>query len=168
MTKHKIHIASAIGTGPTELAAFDSALMLCGVHNMNLIALSSVLPPSAQIVENHYAIPSLPGSWGDRLYVVHAEMRSHNIGEEIWAGVGWVQDPQTHEGLFVEHHAHSEHELKELITKSLNGLMHNRGRDFGPIRMRKQGAVCDGTPVCVYVVAAFQVSDWNNNSYLLE
>lgn len=167
MNTHKIHIASAVGLGPTELAAFDNALMKCGVHNMNLIPLSSVLPSSAQIVENHGPIPKLPGAWGDRLYVVHAEMRSHNIGEEIWAGIGWVQDTHSREGLFVEHHAHSEHELKELITKSLTGLAMNRNRDFGPIHMRKQGAICEGTPVCVYTVAAFQVSDWNNNCYLL-
>ena len=164
---HKIHIASAAGKGPTELAAFDNALMLCGVHNMNIIPLSSVIPPTAQIVENHGAIPKLPGGWGDRLYVVHAEMRTRNHGEEVWAGIGWVVDEKTGEGLFVEHHAHSEHELKELITKSLEGLMANRKRDFGKIHMRKQGAVCDGTPLCVYVVAAYQVSDWNNNAYPL-
>lgn len=165
---HSIYITSAEGTGPTELAAFDNALMKCGVHNMNLIPLSSVIPPSARIKEVHEPIQSLPGSWGDRLYVVQAEMRTHNTGEEIWAGIGWVVDNTTGEGLFVEHHAHSEYELSELIKGSLTGLMQNRNRDFGKIHMRKQGTVCKDKPVCVYAVAAYQVSDWNNNSYLLD
>lgn len=163
--KQTIHISSSVGKGPTELSAFDNALMLCGVHNMNIIPLSSVIPPSANLIEHEGPLPALPGSWGDRLYVVHAEMRTSTPGVQVWAGIGWVRDEATKEGLFVEHHADSEAELRELITRSLQGLMANRNRDFGQIHMRISGAVCDGEPTCVYTVAAYQVSDWQNQAY---
>jgi pyruvoyl-dependent arginine decarboxylase len=45
-----IHLSSGVGAGPTELAAFDAALMDAGLANYNLLCLSSVIPPNARIV----------------------------------------------------------------------------------------------------------------------
>ncbi len=41
----KIHIGTSIGTGETELSAFDTALYNAGIANYNLLYLSSVIPP---------------------------------------------------------------------------------------------------------------------------
>ena len=43
----QIHLASGVGSGPTELAAFDAALAAAGVANYNLLYLSSVIPPAS-------------------------------------------------------------------------------------------------------------------------
>jgi arginine decarboxylase len=67
----RIPVVGSTGTGLTELAAFDAALLAAGVADRNLIRLSSVIPPGATIEQPSSPIES-PGGWGDRLYVVLA------------------------------------------------------------------------------------------------
>jgi len=45
----RIVVSRGTGEGPTPLAAFDKALLAAGVENYNLIRLSSVIPPGAEI-----------------------------------------------------------------------------------------------------------------------
>jgi arginine decarboxylase len=165
-----IHVASGIGTGPTTLAAFDEALNVNGIANYNLLYLSSVIPPQATVTVQPGAIPAeiMPGTWGDRLYVVMAEQRTDIVNEEVWAGIGWVQDPETKKGLFVEHEGHSEASVRNDIEASLRALMKTRGIDFGEINMAVKGAICDGTPICAMVVAAYQASDWDNRAHHIQ
>ncbi|HVT64058.1 MAG TPA: pyruvoyl-dependent arginine decarboxylase [Mycobacteriales bacterium] len=154
----RIAVSSAVGTGPTALAAFDHALYGAGVANFNLLALSSVVPPGAEIVEERPDVSA--GTWGDRLYVVMAEQRvvEHNV--EAWAGIGWVQDPDGGRGLFVEHHGNSERAVCEDITASLKALMITRGVDWEPIRMSVVGDRCENDPICALVVATFKSESW--------
>jgi arginine decarboxylase len=163
----QIHVGSGVGSGPTKLAAFDAALIETGVGNYNLLKLSSVIPPKAKIVEHDDSIRNpLPGQWGDRLYVVMAEIRVDTPNYEAWAGIGWVQDAKTRHGLLVEHEGYSERTVRRDIQQSLEALMTIRQVDFGPINMKVVGVVCTRKPVCAMVVAAFQVSDWNNKPHL--
>lgn len=163
----KIYVAGAVGFGDTELAAFDHALNYTGVANYNLIRLSSVIPPSTEIhqIDN---INQKPGTWGDRLYVVYAEMRASNPGEEAWAGIGWVQDKTDGKGLFVEHEGGSEEQVRSDIHASLKGLLLNRNMDDLEIHTKIVGGVCYDKPICSFVVAAYQVSSWENDPYLYE
>ncbi len=161
-----IKVVSSTGSGPTELSAFDSALNAAGIANYNLIRLSSVIPPKSKLEEVEY-VDKLPGKWGDRLYVVMAEQRAKTPNEEAWAGVGWVQDKKTGQGLFVEHEGKSEHRVRSDITQSLNALMATRNIDYGPIQMKVVGKTCTHSPVCAMVVAVYQASDWNNKAYLV-
>lgn len=155
-----IEVATGIGRGPTAIAAFDAALREAGVHNYNLIRLSSVVPPASEIkVLGAAAKP--PGEWGDRLYVVYAAQHASLPGEEAWAGIGWVQQPGTRKGLFVEHEGPSEEMVRTAITLSLDSL--TKGRDdevFGPARSVVRGAVCEGEPLCALVVAVFESQSW--------
>lgn len=164
-TYMKIHIASGIGTGPTKLAAFDSALNTAGVANYNLIRLSSIVPPDSNIVVHDKSIPNTPGNWGDRLYVVMADARVDTPNAEAWAGIGWVQDKKTGKGLFVEHEGKSKKTVEQDIQQSLQALMATRNVDFGEIQMKVVGRICQHEPVCVLVVAVFQSSDWKNNPF---
>ncbi len=157
-----IKVASGIGSGPTKLSAFDSALNHAGVANYNLIRLSSVIPPETEIEPQETALKDLPGEWGDKLYVVMAEQRESTPNREAWAGIGWVQDKKTGKGLFVEHEGESEKTVREDIRDSLNALMATRNVDFGPIEMKVVGAMCHRDPICAMVVAVYQVSDWQN------
>ena len=163
----KIYVNGAIGEGLTTLSAFDNALVKTGMANFNIIRLSSVIPPHAEIIEVTNEPPKLPGEWGDRLYAVYAEMRTEIHGEEVWAGVGWITDPETGKGLFVEHEGHTEQKVKEDIANSLHSLLGNRHMDKLPIRMHVVGAKCEDKPVCALVMAAYQVSDWENKLQLL-
>jgi arginine decarboxylase len=165
----KIYIASGIGTGPTQLSAFDAALNDAGVANYNLIRLSSVIPPETAIqpLDNAIASGDMPGGWGDRLYVVMAEKRVDAPNTEAWAGIGWVQDKQTGKGLFVEHEGESEKKVRSDITQSLEALMATRNVDFGEIQMQVVGRTCTHHPVCALVVAVYQASDWQNAAHVI-
>lgn len=157
----KINVTSGTGVGPTELAAFDHALVNAGVANFNLIYLSSVLPPNSHVdvVENS---PHPVGGWGDRLYVVMAQMRTQQRNQEVWAGIGWMQDPKTKKGLLVEHEGHNEAEVRADIKNSLEALAQNRNMTFGAIHMKVIGKKCVAMPVCSLVVAVFESAEWNS------
>jgi arginine decarboxylase len=155
----RIPVASAVGYGPTELAAFDAALVAAGVADRNLLCLSSVLPPGA-VVDQVDTIDNCPGGWGDRLYVVLAEARTSTPGELSCAGIGWVQD-DTGRGLLVEHHAGTDTELEKLINTSLDALILNRGMLNLPRRGLQTVSVrCVTDPVCALAVAVFSAHSW--------
>lgn len=162
-----IKVTQGIGTGPTKLAAFDAALNDAGVANYNLLRLSSVIPPKTKIVTKNKSLKKLPGKWGDRLYVVMAEMRVDTPNTEAWAGIGWVQDKKTGKGLFVEHEGNSKKTVEEDIRQSLQALMATRNVDFGDIHMKVVGRICKHEPVCALVVAVYQASDWDNVAELV-
>lgn len=155
-----IEVATGVGRGPTAIAAFDAALREAGVHNYNLIRLSSVVPPASEIkVLGGAAKP--PGDWGDRLYVVYAAQQATLPGEEAWAGIGWVQQPGSRKGIFVEHEGPSEQMVRSAISLSLDSLVKGRDNEvFGPERSVIRSAVCDGEPTCALVVAVFESQGW--------
>ena len=155
-----IELSKSTGKGPTKLSAFDSALNNAGVANFNLIRLSSVIPPKSQVKILDKAKSS--GIWGDKLYVVMAEMRVSNHNEEAWAGIGWVQDQKTGKGLFVEHEGKSENSVREDIEDSLKALMKTRNVNYGEINMELSGIRCKRLPVCAMVVAVFESRSWNS------
>lgn len=157
-----INLTAGIGTGPTKLSAFDAALNHAGVANYNLIRLSSVIPPSSEIIVHDGPIPKIPGQWGDRLYVVMAEERVDTPNTEAWAGIGWVQEKDSGRGLFVEHQGKSQKYVEESIRQSLNALMATRNVDFGEIHMKVAGRICKHEPVCALVVAVYQADAWQD------
>ncbi|MGZ6005132.1 MAG: pyruvoyl-dependent arginine decarboxylase [Candidatus Saccharimonadales bacterium] len=155
----KIQVTKGIGEGPTELAAFDQALVKAGIANFNLIYLSSVLPPGSQVVPTDKPIRPA-GDWGDRLYIVIAQKRTILRNQEVWAGIGWIQDKDSKQGLLVEHEGHSEIEVRSDIEHSLTALAKNRHMNFGPINMVVTGVRCEDKPVCALVVASFESTGW--------
>ena len=160
-----ITISTGIGTGPTTLAAFDGALLRCGIGNFNLIRLSSVIPPETNVIALDGPADVL-GDWGDRLYVVMAEQRVDRPGREAWAGIGWVQHEETGRGLFVEHEGLSERHVRDDIEHSLAALVESRPHvEFGPMQSVVQGAVCDGTPVCAMAAAVYESASWSIDLY---
>lgn len=154
-----LQLAAALGTGPTELAAFDDALLQVGAANFNLVRLSSVIPPASHLTECDGAMSSPGGSWGDRLYVVYAEHRASRPGEQAWAGVGWAQDGSG-KGLFVEHEGACEHRVRDDIDASLNHLQHGRNLRLGPSRRRLIGGTVVDRPICALVLCAYQTEAW--------
>lgn len=160
-------MTAGTGVGPTELSAFDHALVNAGVANFNLIYLSSVLPPGSEVHVSDKPLTPV-GGWGDRLYVVMAQKRTSQRNQEVWAGIGWMQDPESKKGLLVEHEGHSENEIRADIKNSLEALAANRGMTFGPIHMHIVGKKCVSLPVCALAVATFESAEWESlkESYL--
>jgi arginine decarboxylase len=158
-----ITVSHGTGSGPTEIAAFDKALVDAGVANFNLIYLSSVIPPDSKITEDRPK--KLFGQWGDRLYVVMAQKRTSKPNQEAWAGIGWIQDESDGRGLLVEHEGYTETQVRSDIENSLHALVKNRHstNKFGPANMVVTGTVCSGLPVCALVVATFESTTWRAN-----
>ena len=155
-----IQVASGTGRGHTALSAFDTALHEAGVANYNLIRLSSIIPPGAEVKVADGPIADQPGKWGDKLYVVKADKRITTPNDEAWAGIGWVQDQETRRGLFVEHEGSSEKTVRRDIEASLEDLQRNRSMVLGEMCMKVAGITCVDVPVCALVVAAFQAEGW--------
>ena len=153
-----ISIRTGVGSGRTLLSAFDHALLGAGVGDFNLVTLSSVIPTASRI---RHVDGTLPGGHGDLLFCVRAEAFADQPGDVAWAGLGWVVD-ETGGGLFVEHHAHSEDALIELIEDSLSDMNRNRGGGYGDVQMTLASAECVDQPVCALVLAAYRVSNWHD------
>ena len=162
-----IQMSAAVGAGPTELAAFDDALLQIGAANYNLIRLSSVIPPATCLVNCSGPMSSPGGAWGDRLYVVYADQRASRPGEEAWAGVGWVQD-DTGRGLFVEHEADRESTVRSQIDASLEHLQRGRGIKLGRPCQRLIGGRVVDRPICALVLVSFPTSGWSSSETGIE
>ena len=129
-----IRVSRGAGSGPTRLAAFDAALMACGVADFNLVRLSSVIPPGAEVVEVS-GDEQHQGGHGDLLYCVYADAYTSTPGELAWAGVAWaLRNDGSKGGLFVEHTGLSE----ALLNRD---LACQPGLDVG-----QSGAECTSPP----------------------
>jgi arginine decarboxylase len=84
-----VRVVAGTGTGPTELAAYDDALRAAGVHDYNVVTVSSVLPADATLREVD-APPDL-GAAGGRLTAVQA--RATTTAGPAVAGLGWATGP---------------------------------------------------------------------------
>ncbi len=81
-TPKKFTLVSGAAEGPTSLNAFDNALLAAGIGNLNLVRVSSILPPKAEFVEE---LSIAPGSLTPTAY---GAITSEQPGEQIAAAVG--------------------------------------------------------------------------------
>ena len=162
----KIYIATGIGYGQTMLSAFDAALMDAGIHNFNLIQLSSIVPPGAQIISKR-RLEFSSEKYGNRLYLVKAESRSRETNKFIGAALGWYQI-EDGRGVFVEHEEIGETEeavrsnLEVEVKKSLTDLCKIRNYPVSPKRMNFKINVVkvEESATCSLVVAVFKDEGW--------
>jgi arginine decarboxylase len=152
-------VVKATGTGGTTLAAFHDALVAVDLGFYNLVRLSSVIPPKTSIDPTGKA-PVPVGAWGDKLYCVYAEQRATEVGEEAWAGIGWVQRLDGGGGLFVEHEGGTEQFVTNAILTSLRDLVKGREDEFSAPDFVVNGAVCTGEPICSLVLAPYETASW--------
>jgi arginine decarboxylase len=128
----KIDIVWGKSEGKTLLSAFDKALDKAGIHNFNLIPLSSVIPKNSSVDEVGKA--HLSKEIGDILYVVIASFGCKKANAVISAGLGWVQTEQG--GLFIESIGEfSQEDCEEEIRVGLTEMLEARGW-HGEIRMK--------------------------------
>jgi len=160
-----IFITSGIGYGKTPLSAFDAALKDAGVHNFNLIYISSIIPSDSSIKVKKFK--ATRKQYGDRLYVVRAETRSRESGKCIGAALGWYQ-LKSGRGIFVEHEEIGETEsavesnLTAEIKKSLTDLCRARGFPYAEKRMQMKMRILKVTDssACTLVIAVYKSELW--------
>src|SRR6266849_6616911 len=101
MTKTVSLAAATAGhaEGGTALNAFDNALLAAGIGNINLIKVSSILPPDVPVVE----LPKI--KLGALIPTAYAAMTSETPGELVAAAVGYaIPDDPAKNGVIMEFH----------------------------------------------------------------
>lgn len=115
-TPTKFTMCAGSAEGPTRLNAFDNALLAAGIGNLNLLRVSSVLPPGAQEVPT-LAIP--PGSLTPTAY---GTITSSTPGERIAAAVAIGFTENTF-GMIMEYSGvctreEAEHEVTRMVEEA--------------------------------------------------
>ena len=158
-----VFIVSGVGCGETTLSAFDAALAEAGIHNFNLIKVSSILPRGWGI-KRAGPYQAGPDQYGLRLYVVMAEIRTDRVGTTIGAGLGWYQ-AEDGRGLFAEHvdqiegsgTAEVERSVTSKVRATLRDLCAIREWPFleDKLRCLTVSSAVDGKPACVLAAGVY-------------
>jgi arginine decarboxylase len=100
--------------GSTPLNAFDNALLAAGIGNINLIKVSSILPPEVPVME----LPKIkPGAL---IPTAYAAETSETPGELIAAAVGYaVPDDPAKNGVIMEFHGHATRDEAERAIRGM-------------------------------------------------
>lgn len=108
----KFTLVAGSGEGETPLNAFDRALLQAGAGNVNLIRVSSILPPRAQHVKELYLPP------GALVPVAYGALKSTTPGEQIAAAVA-VGIPAEGFGVIMEYSGRTTREEAEKIIRRM-------------------------------------------------
>ncbi|MEX0621801.1 MAG: pyruvoyl-dependent arginine decarboxylase [Candidatus Woykebacteria bacterium] len=167
----KITVTAGSGTGSTTLSAFDTALKEAGIHNYNIIKLSSVIPPESEVVVKKWK--NAPTEHGKKLYTVLAEIRSDLLGRTIAAGIGWYQTKDGR-GIFAEHHdiieslntKEAEENVAKKIESTVRDLCKNRSYPFNKRNFKTviSSAEVRDKPTCTLVAAVYESQDFDASS----
>ncbi|MDI6690187.1 MAG: arginine decarboxylase, pyruvoyl-dependent [Actinomycetota bacterium] len=115
-----ISFTKGTAEGHSHLNAFDNALLAGGIGNLNLVKVTSIVPPKARVE----AIPSIPV--GAVVPTVYAHITSNVSGEIISAcvGMGLSSDSQ---GVIMEYaHPGSATVAEEIVKKMLKEALEKR------------------------------------------
>lgn len=134
----RIEVVSGTGEAQTSLGAFDAALGAAGVGDYNLVTLSSVIPPGAEVVPR--SSPSVDLGVGTVVAVVLADAISTEPGAELAAGLGWAMADEG--GVFMEATAPSRRACESALTDRLADVRANRDWAW---RGEDEFAVCTHT-----------------------
>lgn len=148
-----IRVVWGTATGPTEMSSYDAALAAAGVHNYNLVPVSSIVPADAA-VEAVGTAPDL-GPAGGRLTVVEA-CATVAGPDRASAALGWSLGADGGPGLFYEAHGESPDAVEDRVATGLDAGRALRDWEFddGTIRSVTVHAE-DGTYATALVLAAY-------------
>ncbi len=116
-----VSLVAGAGEGPTDLNAFDNALMDAGVANLNFLRVTSIFPLGAKIV------PMRPYQPGMLMPAVYARISRHTPGERIAAAVG-IGISGEGPGVIMEHsHAGSAENADQIVRRMVEEALATRG-----------------------------------------
>jgi arginine decarboxylase len=133
MRKNLTMVAATAGhaEGGTSLNAFDNALLAAGIGNINLVKVSSIIPPDVESVD----LPKIkPGAL---IPTAYAAISSDVPGELVTAAVGWaLPDDPTRPGVIMEYHAIGDRRTAErMIAQMLEEAFRVRGETIRESRV---------------------------------
>jgi len=158
-----IKITSGVGRASTEIVAFDEALRDAGIGQYNLIKLSSIIPPKANIKIDKEDYQK--GKVGDKLYVVLSKDIETVEGKEACAGLGWSTEIDSKGGIFIEEKGGSEENVRKCLKRGfersfeeIEDKLKNNG-----INIETTSIKCKGKPACAIVAAVYEHETWKSN-----
>ena len=110
----KVAATAGSAEGGTALNAFDNALLAAGIGNVNLVRVSSIVPPDVDVVD----LPQIkPGAIVPTAY---AAMTSETPGETIAAAVGYaLPQDRTKAGVIMEYHGPTGRAAAEAAVQAM-------------------------------------------------
>lgn len=151
-----INITYGVGIGDTDLAAFDAALFDAGIANFNLIKLSSIIPPHANLIYGKVDLNNI--DVGSKLYAVYTYHVATKQGESACAGLGWKYT-KNYGGIFVEYSSNNyttTHNYIESTLNSMNRYRHIKSENIIKIiesSYQKQS-------ICSIIAALYKIENW--------
>ncbi len=103
----KVFFTKGVGRHKSKLGSFERALRDAGIAQFNLVEVSSIFPPNAEIVSKEEGIKYLKP--GQIVFVVLAKNSSNELNRLIAASVGLaVPKDRSRYGYLSEHHSFGE------------------------------------------------------------
>jgi len=146
-----IRVAWGTASGPTALSSYDAALAEAGVHNYNLVTLSSVIPAGPDI-ELAGTAPDL-GPPGQALEVVQSAATAAP-GERAAAGIGWARS-EGGPGIFYEVDGTDPDAVRAEIREGLAAGRELRDWDFIEETVHVESVAPETTHASAVVVATY-------------
>jgi len=149
-----IRVVWGTATGPTKLSSYDAALAEAGVHNYNLVTLSSVIPagPDIEVVGS---APEL-GPPGEALEVVQSAATAAP-GERAAAGIGWARS-EAGPGIFYEVKGTNPDTVREEIRAGLAAGRDLRDWEFVGEAIHVESVAPEETYASAVVIATYDES----------
>ena len=130
-TPRKYTLVAAAAEGPTRLNAFDNALLGAGIGNLNLLRVSSILPPGAQQVDE-IQLPE-----GSLVPTAFGTIDSESPGELISAGIAVGIDDGGRCGVIMEFSGRcSQRVAEEEVRGMVVNAFRQRGRTLKEIQLK--------------------------------
>jgi arginine decarboxylase len=136
-TPKKFKLVAGSAEGNTLLNSFDNALLEAGIGNVNLLRVSSILPPAAEY------IPELAFPPGSLVPTAYGYVISEKKGEKIAAcvGIGFSRDTF---GVIMEYAAKgSKEDAEARIREMLNNAFATRGIPLVDVKLASTEHVVD-------------------------
>jgi len=146
-----IRVVWGTATGPTALSSYDAALAEAGVHNYNLVTLSSVIPAGPDI-ELVGAAPDL-GPPGEALEVVQSAATAAP-GERAAAGIGWARS-EAGPGIFYEVDGTDPDAVRTEIREGLAAGRKLRDWEFVEEDVHVESVAPEATHASAVVIATY-------------
>jgi len=154
----RVFYTSGMGRHEHELLSFELALRDAGVHMLNLVSVSSVLPPRCAFISVEEGVEEFEP--GEVAFCVLSVNTSCKSGENVFSCVACAHpaDESTH-GYFVEYSSHEEEDDGLATAKSIASQMYKSLKGREPSRLThvyKAGKVKrDGEYLTTVAMAVF-------------
>ncbi len=109
MIPRYVFFTKGIGRAKNELQSFEAALRKAGISALNLVQVSSIIPPNCKEISPEEGFSKL--SPGQIVFVVLARHSSNEKNRSIFASIGVAQPKdENHYGYLSEHHSFGQDE----------------------------------------------------------